>query len=477
MIKGILNFSQFSRSLAYASVGLLMAVSAFGETLPTASETAKAMGIGWNLGNTLEAISSETAWGNPVTTQKLIDSVKAAGFNTVRIPVAWDIHATNSVIDATWIARVKEVVDYCVGRNMYAIINIHWDNGWLENNCTEAKKAENNVKQKAYWTQIANYFKSYDSHLLFASANEPNVTDATGMAVLLSYHQTFIDAVRATGGNNSSRVLIVQGPSTDIEKTYNLMTTLPTDNIASHLMAEVHYYSPWNFCGLTKDTTYSWGKYYMAYFWGQSNHSTTDTDHNPTWGEETYLDSCFNLMKTQFVDKGIPVVLGEFGAIKRTTLSGADLTLHTASREYYNKYVAKAAISRGIIPVYWDNGASDFAVFNRSTGAITDKGLVKALIDGAGISTPVVRTAGKDRVSGGSGVSMNPLTGVLTLTVEDLDQVRNVVIFDQLGKRVKTLEHSSVQRTIQIGQDLKAGIYIIQIQGISGVQSFTISKY
>ena len=138
-------------------------------------------------------------------------------------------------------------MDYCIKDSLYVILNIHWDSGWLENRVNKANQDQVNERQNAYWTQIANYFKDYDEHLLFAGANEPNVEDAAGMSVLLSYHQTFIDAVRATGGNNSSRTLIIQGPSTDIDKTNNLMNTMPTDQIADRLMVEVHYYTPYQF--------------------------------------------------------------------------------------------------------------------------------------------------------------------------------------------------------------------------------------
>ncbi|MGE5811968.1 MAG: glycoside hydrolase family 5 protein, partial [Ignavibacteria bacterium] len=194
--------------------------------LPAASEIASEMTIGWNTVNSLEVPTKETDWGNPKINQQLIDSVKRAGFNTIRIPCAWDSHANQATleIDTDFLARVKEVIDYCYVNNLYIIINCHWDGGWLENNVTEAMQDTNNVKQKAYWTQIAEYFKDYDEHLLFAGANEPNVDNAAQMAVLMSYHQTFIDAVRATGGNNSSRVLIIQGPSTDIDKTNQLMS-------------------------------------------------------------------------------------------------------------------------------------------------------------------------------------------------------------------------------------------------------------
>ncbi|MVT08183.1 cellulase family glycosylhydrolase [Chitinophaga tropicalis] len=346
--------------------------------LPTAQQVASQMKVGWNLGNTLEAICGENAWGNPNTSQALINAVKAAGFNTVRIPCAWDCHTTNGVIDAAWLARVKTVVDYCINNNMYAIINIHWDGGWLENNCTTSAQSAVNAKQQNYWTQIANYFKNYNEHLLFASANEPSVSDATGMSVLLSYHQTFVNAVRATGGNNSSRTLIIQGPGTNIDNTNTLMNTLPTDPIANRLMVEVHYYTPWQFCGLTEDA--SWGS--MFYYWGNGYHSATETSRNATWGEESEVERALGLMKSKYTNNGIPVLMGEFGTIKRTNPS--DPSLHQASREYFNRYVTGSAIAKGIIPVYWDNGASDFAIFNRNTGAITDQGVVNAIMQGSG---------------------------------------------------------------------------------------------
>lgn len=349
-----------------------------------ATELASKMKLGWNIGNTLEAIGGETAWGNPKVTKALIDFVKANGFNAIRIPCSWNqylANSTNAQIKADWLARVKEVVQYCVDNDMYVIVNIHWDGGWLENNCTEAKKVENNAKQKAFWEQIATQLRGFDEHLLFASANEPNVEDATQMAVLNSYHQTFIDAVRSTGGKNAYRNLIIQGPSTDIEKTNKLMTTLPTDKAANRLMVEVHYYSPWNFAGLTKDE--SWGK--MFYYWGAGYHSTADTERNANWGEEADLEKNFKLMKTQFVDKGIPVVLGEFGAIRRTTLIGDALTLHLASRAYYLKTVVKQAKANGLIPFYWDEGSLDdkgFGIFKRSDNTIYDQQALTALQDG-----------------------------------------------------------------------------------------------
>lgn len=345
--------------------------------LPSAQYVAGQMTVGWNLGNSLEAICGETAWGGAVTTRQLIDSVKAAGFNTVRIPCAWDCHAHNGVIDEKWIARVKQVVDYCVDRKLYVVLNIHWDGGWLENNVTTSAQAAVNAKQQNYWTQIAKYFKHYDQHLLFASANEPNVTDAAGMAVLLSYHQTFINAVRATGGNNSSRTLIIQGPSADIDKTNTLMNTLPADPAAGRLIVEVHYYTPYQYCLMEKDE--SWGN--MFYYWGRGYHNTADAKRNATWGEEGNLDSSFTLMKTKFVDKGIPVIIGEYGAGKRTLSPPSDENLHLASRLYYYRYLVNSAKSKGMIPFCWD---INMGLFNRGIPSILDHAVINAIKQGAG---------------------------------------------------------------------------------------------
>lgn len=339
--------------------------------------------LGWNIGNTLEATGGETAWGNPKVTKALIDLVKANGFNAIRIPCSWNQNLANSTtaqIKQEWLDRVKEVVQYCVDNDMYVIVNIHWDGGWLENNVTEAKKEANNAKQKAFWEQIATHLRGFDEHLLFASANEPNVDNATQMAVLTSYHQTFVDAVRATGGKNANRTLIVQGPSTDIEKTNKLMLTLPTDKVASRMMIEVHYYTPYQFCLMDKDA--DWGK--MFYYWGADYHSTTDIARNATWGEEADLDKFFLSMKTQFVSKGIPVILGEFGAIRRD-LTGDDLTLHLNSRAYYLKYVVKQAKANGLIPFYWDAGnmgVNTMSLFDRTNNTVYDSQALTALQDG-----------------------------------------------------------------------------------------------
>jgi endoglucanase len=388
-------------SLTISLYGLFLNTSLFSQ-LPTSQQVASQMKVGWNMGNTLEAIGGETAWGGAYTTQKLIDSVKAVGFNTVRLPCAWFCHSdTNtSVIDAAWITRVKQVVDYCINDSLYVIINIHWDSGWLENRVDAADSAQVKKRQHAYWTQIANYFREYDEHLLFASANEPNVDNAKGMSLLLSHHQTFINAVRATGGKNSSRTLIIQGPSTDIDKTNYLMNTMPMDQIAERLMVEVHYYTPWNFCGLSQDA--SWGK--MFYYWGKNYHSTTDVSRNATWGEESDVEKYFGFMKTKFVDKGIPVIIGEFAAFRRKLNPPSDQALHNASIEYYHRYVINSAITKGMIPFYWD---VNMGLYNRTTGATLDHALLNAIMQGAGLQPTSVTEEKKTVIPNKSQLEQN----------------------------------------------------------------------
>lgn len=341
-----------------------------------ALELAAKMYAGWNIGNTLEAIGGETAWGNPKITADYILKIKQLGFNAIRIPCSWDQYIENAEtyqIKESWLDRVNEVVGYCVANNLYAIVNIHWDGGWLENNCTPDKQEENNRKQHALWTQIANRLNHYDEHLLFAGTNEPNVDSAQKMAVLKSYLQTFIDAVRATGGNNAVRNLIVQGPNTDIDMTHNLFGGMPTDVVPNRLMAEVHYYNPWTFCGMEQDET--WGR--MAYFWGPF--AVSGSDRNATFGDEAEMKALFGKMKAQFVDKGIPVILGEYGAITIRTGLGANQEAHDKSRNLYDETVTREAKNHGLVPFYWETGR----VVNRHTGEIKDHYAMDGILKGA----------------------------------------------------------------------------------------------
>ena len=352
---------------------------------------AKKMHLGWNLGNTLEAIGGETAWGNPKASKELIDLVKASGFNAVRIQCAWDQYLENQTtykIKDLWLARVKEVVDYCIENDMYVILNIHWDGGWLENNPTPDKQAEVNKKQKAIWEQIALYFRNYDERLLFAGTNEVHTTSGNptqaNFDVQMSYNQTFVDAVRFTGGKNAYRNLIIQAYNTNIDQAVAYLK-ISTDYVPDRLMVEVHHYDPWNFCGLEKDET--WGKY--AALWGQPYEQYAIgvlAGRAATWGKEDYLKTQFNKIKTSFVDKGYPVILGEYGVIRRTTYSGDALMHHLDSRAYYLRYVTEQAKNYGLIPFYWDNGSTGnlaFGIIDRKTNRIADEKALNALIEGS----------------------------------------------------------------------------------------------
>jgi aryl-phospho-beta-D-glucosidase BglC (GH1 family) len=348
-----------------------------------ARQIAAAIRIGWNVGNTMEATGGETAWGNPQVSSGLVRAVKQAGFNAIRLPVAWDQYADQKTgqISAAWIERVKQVVQFCVDNDLYVLVNIHWDGGWLEKNVTPARQDAVNARQKAYWEQIATALRDFDEHVMFASANEPDAKDAKDVAVLMSYHQTFVDTVRATGGRNAYRVLVVQGPQTNIDLTVKSMPALPSDKVAGRMMAEVHFYDPYNFALMTKDE--HWGK--QAYYWGAGNHSVTDAAHNPTWGEEAYVDAEFASLKRQFVDKGIPVVLGEFAAMRRTDLTGKALALHLKSRNDYHTYVVKKAVANGVVPFFWDTGAPDDeagGIFDRRTTLVRGRQTLDALMAG-----------------------------------------------------------------------------------------------
>ncbi|WP_217220448.1 glycoside hydrolase family 5 protein [Mucilaginibacter paludis] len=345
-----------------------------------AVQLAAKISLGWNIGNTFEAPGGETGWGSPVITEDYIKCVKKQGFNAVRLPCAWNLtHLANegkARIDANWLNRVKQVIGYCVKNDMYVLLNIHWDKGWLENNCTTAKKDAVNAKQKALWEQIATTMRDFDEHLMFASANEPNVENAAQMEVLNSYHQTFIHAVRSTGGRNSYRVLVVQGPSTDIDKTNKLMDHFPVDQVAGRMMLEVHYYSPFQFCLMNGDA--SWGK--MFYYWGEGHHSTNEPERNATWAEENEVNKAFHKLKTKFFDKGIPIIMGEYGAYRRNDgkYIPKDLAMHNDAVDYWLTYITKQAKANGMLPFFWDTGGA----LDRQNYSVKDERTIDAITAG-----------------------------------------------------------------------------------------------
>lgn len=348
--------------------------------MSTAWDLAAKFKLGWNIGNTMEAPGGETGWGNPMITESYIQFVKQQGFTAIRLPCAWNwSHLSNEAtaqIDPAWLNRVKEVVGYCVNNDMYVMLNIHWDGGWLENNVSEQKKDSVTAKQIAFWEQIATAMRDFDEHLMFASANEPAAHDAEEVAILLQYHQAFVNAVRSTGGKNSHRVLIVQGPNTSAELTAELMTTLPVDPAPNRLMVEVHNYTPAQFCFLSEDV--SWGK--MFYYWGSGNHSTIEPDRNATWGEESTILADYDKIKQRFIDNGIPVIMGEYGAYRRNGSANIpqDLVKHEASVDYWTTFTTKEALARGIKPFWWDTGGA----LDRQNNTVKDQRTIDAIIAG-----------------------------------------------------------------------------------------------
>lgn len=323
------------------------------DTEATAMSIAKQMYPGWNLGNTFEgtsgkaSLADETGWQGTKTSQEVIDFVKSQGFRSVRIPCSWHRHMdAANVIDPAWMTRVKEVVDYCMNANLYVVLNDHYDEGWIETKMDTYDESRAAI-MSTMWTQVATAFASYDERLMFAGLNEPNADNQTKTDNLVKYEQVFVDAVRATGANNTYRTLLVQGPSTDIDNTSKYYKSLPIDSSKDRLMVEVHFYSPWNFCGMEKDE--SWGK--MFYFWGADNH-VSGSNHNANWGEEQYLKDQMKKMKTQFVDKGIPVYIGEYSCLWREL--DEHQSEHDASVRLFHEMVVRESINNGCIPVLWD---------------------------------------------------------------------------------------------------------------------------
>lgn len=366
LVSGILIFSiMFTTSIYTVNAGNISTM--------TPQEIVEDMKIGWNLGNALECTgggsnptSAETYWGNPVTTKEMIDTVKKAGFNTVRIPVTWYEKCSNGTINSNWLARVKQVVDYCYANDMYVILNIHHEEDIVPNS---VNKTSSNAYIRNVWTQIATYFKSYDRHLVFEAMNEPRIigsseewtTGSTQTRQIISeFNNTAVTAIRSTGGNNSTRLIMCPSNAAKIPASTGF--TLPND---SNIVLSVHNYSPYDFAMNGGGTT-TWG---------------SDNDKNAL---NTELKDLYN----RFVSKGIPVIIGEMGATNKN---------NTAAREVWAEYYIKQATSYGITCVVWDNnavnvGAENFGLLNRSSCSWYYPSIVKAFMTGYSNSTPYVPT-------------------------------------------------------------------------------------
>ena len=356
----------------------------------TAMQIANNITYGWNFYNTMEAPGGETGWGNPPITQQQFDLLKANGVNAVRIPVEYSDHLINAAtaqIDPVWLTRIHQVIQYGINDGMYVTINIHYDPGTT---LTGAAQDTANAKHRAYWEQIATAMRDFDEHLMFASVNETSAVDVPSTVTLMRYHQSFINAVRSTGGKNVYRTLVIQSPSASIDAANSLLNpanvyktpSLPTDITHNRMMLEFHYYSPSQYCILGgNDNTAvpqdaSWGK--ELYFWGNrntysvngtyTNYHTTNPlflDRNCTSAnEESYVDSIMHTVKVRFADKGIPLFMGEYAPndhFARLTGYPADSLKSRASETHFTAYVAQQAKANGVIPFLWAG------IFNRPT--------------------------------------------------------------------------------------------------------------
>lgn len=333
-------------------------------------ELVKLMGNGINLGNTMEAYGRkelgidaevskyETFWGQPVTTQEMIDAMKEYGFDSLRIPVAWtntmDFENGDYTISDTYLDRVEEIINYGLNAGMYVIINDHWDGGWWGMFGSGTKEVRNSAMDLyiSMWTQIAERYRDYSDYLIFESANEElgnrlndrdyapdsgTLDEDACYELANKINQVFVDTIRGTGGNNENRFLLIAGYNTDIEKTWDERFAMPTDTARNKLLLSVHYYTPWGFCG--NSSLSNWGSV---------------RDYN-------IQNELLSLM-TKYTEQGYGVVLGEYqvalaenGAVKKDAAN------------FYNNFLDNCD-KYGYVPMLWDCSnyfmRKDLAIFD-----------------------------------------------------------------------------------------------------------------
>lgn len=325
----------------------------------TAIEVAKRMGNGINLGNTMEAYGHmdpgvgqdtqvyETLWGQPVTTKEMVAGMKASGFDSIRVPVAWtnamNFESGDYTIGADYLDRVEEIVNYAIDADMYVIINDHWDGSWwgMFGSATEETRTEAMELYTTMWTQIAERFADYPEQLIFESGNEElgsrlNDVDVCKDSGALSedecyettnlINQTFVDTIRKSGGNNAERFLLIAGYDTNIAKTCDDRFQMPTDTAENKLLVSVHYYDPWTFCGTDSVTMWGSEKEYQA------------------------MNEAFAKL-TKFTEQGYGVVIGEYGAL---TMSDGT---YKESTVVYTENLLNNCDLYGYCPMLWDTNA------------------------------------------------------------------------------------------------------------------------
>lgn len=342
----------------------------------TTMELVKEMGYGINLGNTFEAcgdwINGETAdnyitaWGSPVITKEIINTYAEAGFGVLRIPVAWSNMMEKDgtyTISSEYMSRVKEAVDWTLDTGMYAIINIHWDNGWV--NAFPENEDESMKRFTTMWTQIAEVFEDYPDKLMFECQNEELGWESIwnpwsgnedqkkeSFALANKVNQAFVDTIRSGGGNNPERHLLISGYNTAVDHTCDPLFKMPEDP-ANRMAVSVHYYTPSTLCILDKDA--SWGK------------------ARKKWGHEkdiAELEKYMNMLKETYIDKGIPVIIGEYGCFGNNK--------EREVKENWMLTVSKAMYEIGACPVLWDTPGDEC---DRENATFRDPEFIELLLE------------------------------------------------------------------------------------------------
>ncbi len=429
----------------------------------TSQQIVEDMKVGWNLGNTLDAwangttgLNTETCWGNPKTTKAMIDAVKAKGFKTVRIPVTWNYHfgaAPAYTIDKAWMDRVEEVVNYVLDNGMYAILNTHHDE-WVT--LTSSSQTAVTDKINKIWTQIATRFKDYSDYLIFETLNEPRLygtqyewnggTDEA-RRILNAYNLAIVTTIRNSGGNNALRhIMIPTHAATPMDVAQNALVIPNNDK---RIIVSQHTYWPYNFT-MNKDAasgaTASWG-------------SASD---------KTACDAELDRIKNKFVNKGIPVVIGEWGAIDKA---------NTSARAVHAEYYANAAKKRGILSVYWDNGyegSAGFALLKRSSCTWLYPTIVDGLIKGVQSATPVTQNLKVSAISNNLSFS----SGLVRYSLPKSSNV-SLCVYNMQGKSVLNIINSyQAQGNHEVkvpSYCISSGNYIVELKVDNS--SFTRNHY
>lgn len=333
----------------------------------TIKNVVREMSPGMNLGNTLEALPTETSWGNPKPTDAYFQSVRKAGFRSIRIPVSYSQYANaKNEIKPEWMKHVVDVVKMARKADLIVMVNIHWDGGWLQP--TIALEASVMPKFVFFWRQIATALQDSDDRVLFAGTNEVHVEGnynpptEENAEVQNRFNQAFVKTVRATKGKNEKRLIIIQAYNTGIENAVKVNAKLPLDPTKNALLMEVHYYSPYHFALDEKSSIWQWGK------------NATDPKSTDTWGNEDYVDAQFQMMKSEFVDKGVPVILGEYGVGLKPKYPGM-----IRYRDDWMEYVTRSAVAHGMAPMVWDTGQ----MFDRKSGKQKEPVLIQKVVTAA----------------------------------------------------------------------------------------------